>query len=233
VKKLEVRSWFEETGIVASIRVNSVEQALFAADAVVAGGVVAVEIPLTVPHALKVISKLAAATPGIVVGAGGVTTATLAQSCLGAGAQFLTSDGLESEVVEFALKQDIVVFPGALTPTEVLKAWQAKSDFVKVVPCAQVGGSSYIGSLHQMFPDIPLIASGGVTQQNATSFIVAGAMALGVGHELVPPEAIQRRQADRIGELARRFLGFVKSGKEQLAARTRRPALHSELASGF
>jgi 2-dehydro-3-deoxyphosphogluconate aldolase/(4S)-4-hydroxy-2-oxoglutarate aldolase len=224
VKKFEVRGWFEDTGIIAAVRVRSTEDAIFAAQSVVAGGVVIVEIPLTVPQAITVINQLAKTTPGIIVGAGGVTNPATAQACLDAGAQFLTSDGLRPAVIEFASKQDVVAFPGALTPTEVITAWEANSDFVKVVPCAQIGGEAYLGSLHQMFPSIPLIASGGVSQQNASNFILAGAIALGVGRELIPPEAIRRRQEDRIGELARRFRGFVKLGRDHLAARARRSA---------
>jgi 2-dehydro-3-deoxyphosphogluconate aldolase/(4S)-4-hydroxy-2-oxoglutarate aldolase len=224
VKKFEVRGWFEETGIIAAVRVNSQESALFAAEAAAAGGVVVIEIPLTVPHAVKVITQLAKSIPGIVVGAGGVTNVAIAQLCLDAGAVFLTSDGLEPAVIEFASKQDVVVIPGALTPTEVITAWEASSDFVKVVPCAHIGGAAYIASLHQMYPQIPLVASGGVNQQNASNFIIAGAIALGVGRELIPPEAIIRRQQDRIGELARRFLGFVQAGRDHLAARGRRSA---------
>jgi 2-dehydro-3-deoxyphosphogluconate aldolase / (4S)-4-hydroxy-2-oxoglutarate aldolase len=222
LKKFEVRGWFEDTGVVAAVRVNSTEDAIFAAQSVAAGGIVVVEIPLTVPQAMKVINQLAKTTPGIVVGAGGVTNPATAQACLDAGAQFLTCDGLLPAVIEFASKQDVVAFPGALTPTEVINAWGADADFVKVVPCAQIGGENYIGSLHSMFPHIPLIASGGVNQQNASNFILAGAVAVGVGRELIPPDAIRRRQQDRIGELARRFLGFVKAGRDHLAARARR-----------
>lgn len=221
MKRFEVRGWFEETGVIAAVRVNSAESALFAAESVAAGGVVVIEIPLTVPHAVRVIARLAQSIPGIVVGAGGVTNPASAQMCLDAGALFLTCDGLLPGVIEFASQQDVVVFPGALTPTEVIAGWDAKSDFVKVVPCAHIGGEAYIASLHQMFPQIPLIASGGVTQHNATNFIIAGAIALGVGRELIPPEAIFRHQADRIGELARRFLGFVQAGRDHLAARAR------------
>jgi 2-dehydro-3-deoxyphosphogluconate aldolase/(4S)-4-hydroxy-2-oxoglutarate aldolase len=221
VKKFEVRGWFEETGVIAAVRVNSSEDAIFAAQSVAAGGVVVIEIPLTVPHAMKVITHLMTTTPGIVVGAGGVTNAATAHACLDAGAQFLTCDGLLPDVIEYASKQDVVAFPGALTPTEVITAWGANSDFVKVVPCAHIGGEGYIQSLHQMFPQIPLIASGGVNQINASNFILAGAVALGVGRELIPPEAIRRRQVDRIGELSRRFRGFVKAGRDHLAARAR------------
>jgi 2-dehydro-3-deoxyphosphogluconate aldolase / (4S)-4-hydroxy-2-oxoglutarate aldolase len=219
VKKYEVRGWIEDTGVIAAVRVYTAEDALFAAEAVAGHGIPVVEITLTVPQATKVISHLVKNTPHIVVGAGGVTNAAAARQCLDAGAQFFTSDGLHPTLIEFAVKEDIVVFPGALTPTEVITAWESGVDFVKVVPCAQIGGETYIGSLHRMFPNIPLIASGGVNQQNASNFILAGALALGVGRELIPADAIRLRQVDRIGELARRFLSFVKSGRDHLAAR--------------
>ncbi len=210
----EVRARIEETGIVAAVRVYSAEEALFAAEAVVAGGIPVVEITLTVPQATEVIAHLVKKNPHIVVGAGGVMDTALARQCLDAGAQFLTSDGLRPAVIEFAVKQDVIAFAGALTPTEVITAWEARSDFVKVVPCAQIGGEIYIGSLHRMFPHIPLIAAGGVSQKNASKFIFSGATALGIGRELLPPEALRHRQAGRISNLARRFLSYVKSGRE-------------------
>jgi 2-dehydro-3-deoxyphosphogluconate aldolase/(4S)-4-hydroxy-2-oxoglutarate aldolase len=210
----EVRARIEETGIVAAVRVYTAEEALFAAEAVVAGGIPVVEITLTVPQATEVISHLVKKHPDMVVGAGGVTDTALARQCLDAGAQFLTSDGLHLAVIEFAVKQDVIVFPGALTPTEVMTAWEAHADFVKVVPCSQIGGETYIGSLHRMFPHIPLIAAGGVSQKNASKFIFAGATALGIGRELLPTDALRHRQAGRIGNLARRFLSSVKSGRE-------------------
>ena len=220
--KQEVRAWIEETGVIAAVRERSRENALFAAEAVCQGGIAVVEIALTVPQATMVISQLAKSVPGIVVGAGSVTRPDAARQCLDAGAQFLTSDGFHPAVIEFAAKQNAVVIPGTLTPTEVISAWETNADFVKVVPCAQLGGPAYIASLHAMFPDIPLIASGGVDQLSASKLVLAGAIALGVGRELIPREAIQHRQSARIGELARRFLDFVKSGKAHLAAYTRR-----------
>lgn len=210
----EVRAQIEETGIVAAVRMYSADEALFAAEAVVEGGIPVVEITLTVPQATKVISQLVKKTPHVVVGAGGVTDTAVARQCLDAGAQFLTSDGLHLAVIEFAVKQDVTVFAGALTPTEVMTAWEAHSDFVKVVPCAQIGGETYIASLHRMFPHIPLIAAGGVSQKNASKFIFAGATALGIGRELFPTDAFRHRQAGRISNLAQRFLGYVKSGRE-------------------
>jgi len=219
VKKYEVRAWIEEIGVIPAVRVRSREDALFAVEAIAQGGIPIAEITLTVPGAIKLISQLRKENPHMVVGAGGVMDEAAARQSLDAGAQFLTSDGLHREVVEFAQLHELVVFPGALTPTEVITAWQGRCDFVKVVPCAQLGGETYIRSLHRMFPHLPLIAAGGINQQTASQYIVAGAVALGIGGELIPQDAIRARQVDRIAELARRFVGFVKSGREHLLAR--------------
>jgi 2-dehydro-3-deoxyphosphogluconate aldolase/(4S)-4-hydroxy-2-oxoglutarate aldolase len=194
---------------------SSTEDALFAAAAVSRGGIPIVEVTLTVPEAHKVISHLVQNAPEVIVGAGSVSDVETARRCLDAGAKFLTSDGLDPEIVNFAVKESTVVIPGALTPSEVMRAWKLGPDFVKVVPCAQVGGDSYIRALKAMFPSVPLIAAGGVNQQNASSFILAGAMALGIGAELIPREAIRMRQPDRIAELARRFTTFVSSARRQ------------------
>lgn len=219
MKKHEVRAWIEEIGVIPALRMRSPEDALFAVNAIAQGGIPIAEITLTVPGAIKLISQLRKENPHMVVGAGGVMDEAAARQSLDAGAQFLTSDGLHREVVEFAQLHEVVVFPGALTPTEVITAWQGRCDFVKVVPCAQLGGDTYIRSLHRMFPHLPLIAAGGINQQTASQYIVSGAVALGIGGELIPQDAIRGRQVDRIAELARRFVGFVKSGREHLLAR--------------
>jgi 2-dehydro-3-deoxyphosphogluconate aldolase / (4S)-4-hydroxy-2-oxoglutarate aldolase len=122
------------------------------------------------------------------------------------GAKFLTSPGLILEVVGFAAKNDVVVFPGALTATEVITAWKAGADIVKIYPCGQVGGDGYIRALKVPLPQVLLIASGGVNQQTAVNFVLAGATALGIGAELMPREDVQRRRKDRILELAGRFM---------------------------
>ena len=216
VNKQDVRRRIEEVGIVPAVRVSSSEDALFAAEAVSRGGIAIVEVTLTVPDAHQVISHLIQNAPEVIVGAGGVSDVETARRCLDAGAKFLTSDGLDPEIVNFAAKESVVMIPGTLTPSEVMKAWKMGPDFVKVVPCAQVGGDSYIRALKAMFPHVPLIAAGGVNQQTASGFILAGAIALGIGAELIPREAIRRRQPDRIAELARRFTGFVSSARSQL-----------------
>jgi 2-dehydro-3-deoxyphosphogluconate aldolase/(4S)-4-hydroxy-2-oxoglutarate aldolase len=213
LNKQEVRRRIEEIGIIPAVRVSSSEDAVFAAEAVSRGGIPIVEITLTVPEAHKVISLLVREVPEVIVGAGGILDVETARRCLDDGARFLASDGLDPEIVEFALRESVVVIPGTLTPSEVLRAWKMGPDFVKVVPCAPVGGDSYIRALKTMFPSVPLIAAGGVNQQTASGFILAGAVALGIGAELIPREAIRRRQPERIAELARRFTGFVSSAR--------------------
>jgi len=215
MNKAAVRASIEETGIIPAIRVSKVEHALFAAEAVNRAGIPIAEVTMTVPNALDVISQLAKSLPEMIVGAGTVLDTETAQQCLDAGAKFLTSPGLVMEVVEFAVKKDVVVFPGVLTPTDVITAWKAGADFVKIFPCAQVGGPAYIRALKVPLPKIPLIASGGVNQQSAANFIRSGAAALGIGSELIPHEALQRRQEAQIHELARRFLAMVKNTRAE------------------
>jgi len=216
MKKAEACEFIEKIGIIPAIRVSSAEDAHFAAEAVASAGIPIVEITLTVPDAVQLISHLVKYHPEMMVGAGTVLDTETSRKCLDAGATFLTAPGFDAQIVEFAAKHQVAVLPGALTPTEVVTAWKAGADFVKVFPCAEVGGERYIRALHRSLPQIPLIAAGGVNQQTATHYILAGATAIGVGTELIPSEAIVRRQARRIRELAIRFLGFVKEGRDRL-----------------
>src|ERR1700682_3921074 len=219
MKKEEVCARIAEIGIIPAIRVSSAEDARFAAQAISQGGIPIMEITLTVPGAIALISGLAQNSPEVIVGAGDVLDTDTARQCLDAGAKFLTSPGLDLNIIEFAVKESIAVLPGAMTPTEVITAWKAGSDFVKIFPCAQVGGESYIRALKAPLPHTPLIASGGVNQKSAGSFILAGATALGIGKELISKDAIQFRQADRIHTLANRFLSFVNDARSRKAAR--------------
>lgn len=219
MKRAEFCELIRKIGVLPAVRVSSAEDAHFAADAVMSGGIAIVEITMTVPEAVKLIAHLAEHHDKIVVGAGTVLNTEMAQKCIDAGACFLTSPGLNRRVVEFAAKSDIAVLPGALTPTEVIEAWEAGSDFVKVFPCASVGGDKYIKALKTALPQIPLIAAGGVTQFTAANFILAGAAAIGVGKELIPDDAIEHREADRIRELAQRFVGFVNDARQRMALR--------------
>jgi 2-dehydro-3-deoxyphosphogluconate aldolase/(4S)-4-hydroxy-2-oxoglutarate aldolase len=195
------------------VRVTSQDLALFAAETVHAAGIPIVEITLTTPGALNVISELAARFPDLAVGAGTVLDEEAARKCVDAGARFLTSPGFVPEVVAYAKKVDIVALPGAMTPTEVIAAWKAGADFVKIFPSSSVGGSNYVRALKVPLPQVRLIATGGVNQVTAFDFIVAGASAIGVGGELLPKEALHLRQENRIHELSRRFLGMVRDAR--------------------
>jgi len=216
MKKQEVCALIRDVGIIPAIRVSSAEEAHFAAEAIASGGIPIVEITMTVPDAVKLIAHLVHFHPHMLVGAGTILDAETARRCMDAGAGFLTAPGFDVKVVEFASKENLAVLPGALTPTEVVTAWKAGSDFVKVFPCAPVGGDRYIRAMKLALPQIPLIAAGGVNQQTAANFILSGATALGVGTELIPTEAIERRQAKRIRELALRFAGFVKEARRRM-----------------
>jgi 2-dehydro-3-deoxyphosphogluconate aldolase/(4S)-4-hydroxy-2-oxoglutarate aldolase len=213
--KAQVRARIEETGIVPGIRVSTAERARFAAEAVWRAGIPIAEVTMTVPDALGVISRLRRDFPEMAVGAGTVLDVDTARRALDAGAMFLTSTGLVPEVVECALKAGVVAFPGAITPTEIIAAWKTGADFVKVFPCGTMGGPAYIRALKLPFPQIPLIATGGVNQQTAASFILAGAAALGIGAELINPESLPEMREEQVRELARRYLGMVRTARAQ------------------
>ena len=215
MNRREVRAQIENVGILPSVRVSSEEHARFAAVTVYAAGIPVVEITLTVPGALNVVRDLAKRYPDLAIGAGTVLDADLARQAIDAGARFLTCPGFVPEMVAYANKADVVVFPGALTPTEVIAAWKAGSDFVKIFPLAPVGGVQYVRALKVPLPQIPLIATGGVNQLTAFDFILAGASAIGVGKELLPKESLELRQEQRIHELARRFLTMVREARAQ------------------
>lgn len=216
MNRKEASALIQEIGIIPAVRVSTAEEAHFATEAVCSGGIPIVEITLTVERAVELIAHLVHYHPKTLVGAGTVLTTELAQQCIDAGASFLTSPGLSLKVVEFTAKKDVAVLPGALTPSEVIEAWEAGADFVKVFPCVDVGGERYIKSLKTALPQIPLIAAGGVNQQTAANYILAGATAIGIGNELIPAEAIERRQSKRIRELSLRFAGFVKEARERI-----------------
>jgi 2-dehydro-3-deoxyphosphogluconate aldolase/(4S)-4-hydroxy-2-oxoglutarate aldolase len=215
--KAEIVKRIQEIGIIPAIRVASAEDAHFAAETVASAGIPIVEITMTVPEAVKLISHLVHHHPNMIVGAGTVLSADVANLCSDAGASFLTSPGLNQKMVECAAQRGIAVLPGAMTPTEVIAAWEGGADFVKVYPCEPLGGEKYIKALRTALPQIPLIAAGGVTQHTASGFILAGASAIGVGTELIPADAIANRETERIQELARRFLAAVSDARQRLA----------------
>lgn len=216
--KVEVHARIQEIGIIPSIHVSSIEDAQFAAKEISAAGIPILELATIEPGAIEIIADLVRTYPDLIVGAGELTDAQTAQRCLDAGASFLTGPAVDLCGPEFS-PQGPVIIPGALTPTEVLKAWKSGCDFVKVFPCAEVGGAHYIRALKGPYPYIPLIASGGVNQETAAEFIMAGATALGIGGALIPHESIRLRQSQRIHELGRRFVGIVKHARSLLPHR--------------
>jgi 2-dehydro-3-deoxyphosphogluconate aldolase / (4S)-4-hydroxy-2-oxoglutarate aldolase len=217
--KKSVRDRITEIGIVPVVRASSPDEARLAAEAVCEGGIPIVEITMTVPGAIDVIRDLAKnAATKLLVGAGTVLNPDAARQCLDAGAQFLVTPGLNLRTIELAVKAGKLIMAGALTPTEVITAWEAGSDFVKVFPCGQVGGAKYIKALKGPLPQIPLVPTGGVNLQTAAEFIEAGAAALGVGGELVHLESLRSKKAHIIIENARKLLAAVSEARAKLSA---------------
>jgi 2-dehydro-3-deoxyphosphogluconate aldolase/(4S)-4-hydroxy-2-oxoglutarate aldolase len=219
VNKQQVRSRIEEIGIVPVVRASSQREAYIAAEAVCKGGIPIVEITMTCPGAIEVIGELAkTAGSEILIGAGTVLNADDARRCLDAGAQFLVSPGFNRATVELAVRDAKLIMAGALTPTEIIEAWTAGSDLVKVFPCGQVGGAKYIKALKSPLPQIPLVPTGGVNLATAAEFIEAGAAALGIGGELVQAEALKSNKPEIIVENARKFLEIIASTRAKLSS---------------
>jgi 2-dehydro-3-deoxyphosphogluconate aldolase/(4S)-4-hydroxy-2-oxoglutarate aldolase len=217
--KKSVRDRIVEIGIVPVVRASSCREALIAAEAVSEGGIPIVEITMTVPGAVEVIGELAKSNSSkILIGAGTVLDVETAQRCRDAGAKFIVTPALNLETIEFAAKENIVIMAGALTPTEIVKAWKAGSDFVKVFPCGQVGGAKYIKAIKGPLPQIPLVPTGGVNLNTAAEFLEAGAEALGVGSELVQSEALKSGNHQIIVETARKFVAIVNATRARIAS---------------
>jgi 2-dehydro-3-deoxyphosphogluconate aldolase/(4S)-4-hydroxy-2-oxoglutarate aldolase len=218
MNKQELRSRVEEVGIVPVIRTSSGTDALFAVEEVAHGGIPIIEVTMTVPGAIEVIREIVKNVPGVIIGAGTVLDERTARECIKAGAHFISNPALDIPTVQLVAENpEVLMMSGALTPTEILAAWKAGADFVKVFPCSMVGGDNYIRTLRRPFPEIPLIAGGGVTQQNAAHYLLAGASALSIGKELIPRESMLLHKPDRIRELTRRFAGIVRSTRARLA----------------
>ncbi len=219
MNKEAVRKRILDIGIVPVVRASSAAEARMATDALVSGGIACVEITMTVPGAIDVIRELAFSMgTDVLIGAGTVLDAQTAARCIDAGAEFLVSPGFDAATVAWAVEHNILIAAGALTPTEVITAWKAGSDFVKVFPCANVGGAKYIKALRGPLPQVPLIPTGGVNLDTAADFLKAGSAALGVGGELVLADALKAKQPERIIELARKFVRIVTEARVPLAA---------------
>jgi 2-dehydro-3-deoxyphosphogluconate aldolase/(4S)-4-hydroxy-2-oxoglutarate aldolase len=203
-----------ELGLVPVVRAESAELAAQAIEAIRAGGVDVLEVTMTVPGAVGLIEELARRYAGqAIVGAGTVLDAETARACILSGAQFVVSPALNLETIAICRRYGVPVFPGALTPTEVVAAWQAGADMVKVFPAGAVGGASYIKALKAPLPQVELIPTGGVSLKTAADFIKAGAAALGVGADLVDTKAIREGRAAEVTDRARQFLEIVREAR--------------------
>lgn len=207
-----------EVGVVPVVRAASAEEAIQVVEAIRAGGLSILEITMTVPGAVKVIEEIANRYGDeVVVGAGTVLDPETAQACILAGARFVVSPALNVRTIELCRRSSIAVFPGALTPTEVVTAWQAGADAVKVFPCGAVGGAKYLASLKAPLPQIEMIPTGGVSLVTAASFIAAGAFALGVGADLVDLKAIRSGEPEKVAQAARAYIGAVADARGALS----------------
>ena len=208
--KSEVMAKIRQVGLVPVLRADSEEEALQIAYALEAGGVTVLEVTMTVPGAVDAIRRLAnEAGDRILVGAGTVLDPETARASMLAGAQFIVSPSLNVKTIEICRRYSIAVFPGGLTPTEIVTAWEAGADAVKVFPCSAVGGAKYLKAIKAPLPQIELIPTGGVSLATAAEFLEAGAIALGVGGDLVDNKAIRAGKPEVITENARKYLEIV------------------------
>ncbi|MGD0097742.1 MAG: bifunctional 4-hydroxy-2-oxoglutarate aldolase/2-dehydro-3-deoxy-phosphogluconate aldolase [Terracidiphilus sp.] len=205
----------ERVGLIPVLRARNSAQAHAVVKAMIAGGVTVVEVTMTVPGAIDVLKELKREYGAeLLLGSGTVTTADQAAATIEAGAEFVVSPSLHPEVIGKTRALGKLSIPGALTPTEVITAWNAGADYVKIFPCSAVGGASYLKSLLAPFPYLKLIPTGGVTLQTAESFLQAGARALGVGSDLVNLGAIDAGRPETITETSRAYLSVVAKLRE-------------------
>lgn len=215
----------ERVGLIPVLRARSVGQALAVVKAMIDGGITVVEVTMTVPGAVDLLRGLNREYGDkLLLGSGTVTTAAEAESTIEAGAQFVVSPSLHPEVIATTKAAGRLSIPGALTPTEVITAWRAGADYVKIFPCSAVGGAGYLKSLLAPFPGLKLIPTGGVTLETASGFLEAGARALGVGSDLVNVSAINSGHPETITEAAKAYLAVIAQAK---SARLRRSRLSS------
>jgi 2-dehydro-3-deoxyphosphogluconate aldolase/(4S)-4-hydroxy-2-oxoglutarate aldolase len=213
VEKAQVLERIRATGLIPVIRARSADEAAQAVDAIQAGGVGVLEITMTVPGAVELIREVARRATSALVGAGTVLDPETANACIDAGAQFVVSPSLNLDTIAGCQKAGVAVIPGALSPTEVVTAWDAGADLVKVFPAGAVGGPSYIKALKAPLPQIDLVPTGGVNLKTAGDFIRAGAAALGVGSDLVDLAALRRGEASVLTDRSRQFVDVVREAR--------------------
>jgi 2-dehydro-3-deoxyphosphogluconate aldolase / (4S)-4-hydroxy-2-oxoglutarate aldolase len=215
----EILSFITEVGIVPVVRTSSAEGAIQAIEAIHRGGIRAAEITMTVPGAIRALEKVADRFGDrLVLGAGTVLDPETARVCMLAGAQFFVTPSLKVSTIEMAKRYSKVICPGALTPTEVVTAWEAGADVVKIFPAGNVGGPKYIKALKGPFPQIEMIPTGGVNLETAGEFLKAGACAVAVGGELVDARSIKENRYDVIEDRTRQYLDVIRKARTEMKA---------------
>jgi len=218
MNRQDVLHRINEVGVVPVVRAASPEEAIQVIEAIKLGGLSILEITMTVPGAVRVIEEVVNRYGDeVVVGAGTVLDPETARACILAGARFVVSPSFNINTIELCRRCSIAVFPGALTPTEVVTAWQAGADAVKVFPCGAVGGAKYLASLKAPLPQIEMIPTGGVSLATAADFMAAGAFALGVGADLVDITAIRSGQPEKVAQAARAYIAAVRDARRNLS----------------
>jgi 2-dehydro-3-deoxyphosphogluconate aldolase / (4S)-4-hydroxy-2-oxoglutarate aldolase len=210
----DTKRMLEQAGLIPVLRCGSVQTGHALADAMMAGGVTVIEVTMTVPNALQLLRELKQRHGDkLLLGSGTVTDASQVEATIDAGAEFVVSPSLHPDVIAKTKELGRVSIPGALTPTEVITAWRAGADYVKVFPCSAMGGASYLKSLLAPFPELALIPTGGVTLQTAAEFLKAGARALGVGADLVNAAAISEGKPEIVTNTARAYLEIIRAAR--------------------
>jgi 2-dehydro-3-deoxyphosphogluconate aldolase/(4S)-4-hydroxy-2-oxoglutarate aldolase len=216
MSKQEQMERIEDCGVVAIIRANSSEELIDVAAAIKEGGVDVIEVTMTTPDALRIISEVSKKYGDeVLIGVGSVLDAETARAAILAGAEFVVSPVVKQDVIEISRRYSKVVMPGAFTPTEILTAWEMGADYVKVFP-SSLGGASYIKAVKAPLPQIPLVPTGGVEVSNAGEFIKAGSAALGVGSSLVNPKVVAKRQFDLLAETAQKLVQEVRKARQEM-----------------
>ena len=211
-----IKQKLEQVGLIPVLRARSIEEGHALVDAMMAGGITVVEVTMTVPNAVALLRELRKRHgDGLLLGSGTVTDAAQAEATIDAGAEFVVSPSLHPDVIAKTRQLGKVSIPGALTPTEVITAWRASADYVKVFPCSAMGGASYLKALRAPFPGLKLIPTGGVTLQTAAEFLKAGAVALGVGSDLVNASAITEGHPESITKTARAYLDIIEASRRK------------------
>ncbi len=204
-----------DCGVVPIIRCETRKMALSAARAVKSGGLSVLEVTMTVPGALGILENLKNEFgDDLIVGAGTVLDPETARACTLSGAEFLVTPGFDVRTIEMAKRYSVPILPGALTPTEILTAWQAGADLIKIFPCSAMGGASYIKALKAPMPQVLMVPTGGVDVDNLGEFFAAGADAVAVGSSLMNSAALREGRFDKIEDAARAFLAAVKRARQ-------------------